>query len=194
MFKGRGIIVFTVLFVLFSFSNNVFSENIKIQSDNIKLQSASGSSESPGLSAGEVNVSGSETGSVNVGQESITLEGAGAEGIKAGTLNITTSISEPATPDSTVNEPKAKKKRYEGVSISKAEGAITSASINSAKPKNMKQVKNLGKPEGVHAMAQSVKAEVKYSDSPRMNKMKERKTKRRANMKKELKVNRKALN
>ena len=33
---------------------------------------------------------------------------------------------------------------------------------------------------------QSVKSEVKNSDSPRMNEMKERKKKRRANMKKEL--------
>ena len=38
---------------------------------------------------------------------------------------------------------------------------------------------------------QSVKSEVKNSDSPRMNEMKERKKKRRANMKKELEEKRK---
>ena len=185
MFKGRVIIVFTILFLIFSFSNNVFSENIKIQSDNIKLQSASGSSEVSGLSAGEVKVSTSTTNGLKAGQH-ITLQDAGAQSIEVGTLDTGTPATEPVAADSAVSEPKAKKKRYEGVSISRTDGEITSASINSAKLKNMKQIKNLGKPEEVNAMAQSVKAEVKYSDSPRMNKLRERKTKRRTNMKKEL--------
>ena len=190
MFKGRGIIVFTVLFVLFSFSNNVFSENIKIQSDNIKLQSASGSSEASGINAGEVKVSTSATNGLKADQH-ITLQGADAQSIEVGTLGTGTTVTEPVAADSALSETKAKKKRYEGVSISRTDGEITSASINSAKPQNMKQIKNLGKPEGVNAMAQSVKAEVKYSDSPRMNKMQERKKNRRANMKKELEERRK---
>ena len=184
--KTIGIIIFAVLLATFCFSNNVFSENIQIDSP-------AGSYEAPGLSAGEVNVSRTNTTAIGAGEESITLQGHDAEAIEAGTPGNPASGPEQADIDLNGTPFSGKKnKYYEGISISRVNGPVNSSVVKSAKPKNMKLVTNLGKPEGVHAMAQSVKAEVKYSDSPRMNKMKDRQKKRRANMKKELEEKRKA--
>ena len=186
MFKDRVIIVFTFLFVICSFSNNVFSENIQIDSP-------AGSYEAPGLSAGEVNVSRTNTTAIGAGEESITLQGHDAEAIEAGTPGNPASGPEQANIDLNGTPFSGKKnKYYEGISISRVNGPVNSSVVKSAKPKNMKLVTNLGKPQGINAMARSVKAEVKYSDSPRMNKMKDRQKKRRANMKKELEEKRKA--
>ena len=76
--KTIGIIIFAVLLATFCFSNNVFSENIQIDSP-------AGSYEAPGLSAGEVNVSRTNTTAIGAGEESITLQGHDAEAIEAGT-------------------------------------------------------------------------------------------------------------
>ena len=182
--KTTGTILFLTIFLICGFSNNVFSENIKIKSDSIKLQSASGSSKTSGLNVGEVKVSTSVTKDLDVGHESITLEGAEAPEHEQANIDL----------NGTTYTGK-KNKYYEGITISRVTGSVNSSVVKRKDPKKMKQVKNLGKPEGVHAMARSVNAEVKHSDSPRMNKMQERKMKSRANMKKELKEKRvKGLN
>lgn len=176
--KGGWIIFFAVLFVIFSLSNIVSSENIKIESastpsNTIKIAGQGHATSTPYM-----------LNDNEISNSYIMIDQSESQNVEIETLDTGSLAIEPMGEDSVVSKPK--KKRYKGVSISRTNTGATSAPAGNAPLKNIKHVTNFGKPQGVNAKARSVKAEVKYSDSPRMNKLKERKMKRRAALKKKL--------